>query len=306
MNHLNSFSFPEQLAIQSFFDNSEPIEAEIEEPEMPNQEMNQPEPGSPARKSAPPAAAGRSGASSNIATFSSIRNESEPDPGQQAFYAGGSEHSGQQVLGPQARRDPEQIVKDMFKQARENAKQIDSKEKDKKGSASFAGSGFTLGSTTNDSIRIGGMNQFLNKDASDNDDDEEDETVLKLWRNGFSVDDGPLLNYDDPKNQQFLAAIRRGEVPAELAKGRRRDVSLRMEDHRHEEFIKPKVKVSAFACEGHRLGNPTSDVVSAPVPSAAAASADPEKSLEQANAFLALNQCEPNTRVQIRLADGSR
>ena len=36
--------------------------------------------------------------------------------------------------------------------------------------------------------------------------------VLKLWQNGFSIDDGPLREYQDPANQEFLSAIKRGLV----------------------------------------------------------------------------------------------
>lgn len=34
--------------------------------------------------------------------------------------------------------------------------------------------------------------------------------VLKLWKAGFSLDDGELRNYNDPGNANFLEAIRRG------------------------------------------------------------------------------------------------
>lgn len=33
---------------------------------------------------------------------------------------------------------------------------------------------------------------------------------LTFWRNGFSVDDGPLFRYDDPANQTMLNAINSG------------------------------------------------------------------------------------------------
>lgn len=34
--------------------------------------------------------------------------------------------------------------------------------------------------------------------------------VLKLWKTGFSLDNGELRNYNDPGNANFLEAIRRG------------------------------------------------------------------------------------------------
>jgi len=63
---------------------------------------------------------------SGIMTMDALRNQghsdeedsSDEDENQgQAFYAGGSQSSGQQVLGPPKTRD--QIVADMFKKARE-------------------------------------------------------------------------------------------------------------------------------------------------------------------------------------------
>ena len=34
--------------------------------------------------------------------------------------------------------------------------------------------------------------------------------VLKLWKNGFSVDNGPLRDFQDEENREFLEAVRRG------------------------------------------------------------------------------------------------
>ena len=45
-------------------------------------------------------------------------DSSDSDEGQ-AFYAGGSEHSGQQILGPAKKKEGADFVKHMFKKARE-------------------------------------------------------------------------------------------------------------------------------------------------------------------------------------------
>jgi UBX domain-containing protein 1 len=52
-------------------------------------------------------------------------------------------------------------------------------------------------------------------DVEDDDDenDEEEEEVekhLTFWKDGFSIEDGPLMSYDDPKNKEILDAINRG------------------------------------------------------------------------------------------------
>lgn len=34
--------------------------------------------------------------------------------------------------------------------------------------------------------------------------------TLKLWKTGFSLDDGPVRDYQDPTNKEFLDYIKRG------------------------------------------------------------------------------------------------
>ena len=36
--------------------------------------------------------------------------------------------------------------------------------------------------------------------------------VLKLWKNGFSIDSGPLRDFKDPANREFLDSIAKGYV----------------------------------------------------------------------------------------------
>lgn len=42
------------------------------------------------------------------------------------------------------------------------------------------------------------------------------EHTITFWSNGFSVDDGPLRNAQDPENAAFLADVNQGNMPAEL------------------------------------------------------------------------------------------
>jgi hypothetical protein len=62
---------------------------------------------------------------------------------------------------------------------------------------------------------------------------ERREVVLRLWAEGFTVDDGRLREYSDPANAQFLEKIRGGFIPEELVtEARGGTVHCRMEDHR--------------------------------------------------------------------------
>ncbi|CAG2053955.1 unnamed protein product [Timema podura] len=71
-------------------------------------------------------------------------------------------------------------------------------------SSSFAGTGYRLGQSTNDSEVIG--------PPSGGRRDSHTEVVLKLWKEGFSINNGPLKRYSDPENRGFLDSVRRGLV----------------------------------------------------------------------------------------------
>jgi UBX domain-containing protein 1 len=42
------------------------------------------------------------------------------------------------------------------------------------------------------------------------------EHSITFYKDGFTVDDGPLRKGDDPANAAFLAAVNQGQMPAEL------------------------------------------------------------------------------------------
>jgi len=44
----------------------------------------------------------------------------------------------------------------------------------------------------------------------DSDDQEVATRHITFWRDGFSVEDGPLLRYDDPTNSSILEEINTG------------------------------------------------------------------------------------------------
>jgi len=67
----------------------------------------------------------------NIFTLNEMNNDEDEDNDErgQAFYAGGSETSGQQILGPPKKKNPESIIKDLFQKAKENgAQEVDQSE----------------------------------------------------------------------------------------------------------------------------------------------------------------------------------
>lgn len=116
------------------------------------------------------------------------------------------------------------------------------------GRSVFSGTGITLGSDQVESVTVpdptaaprpqapqpgraaGGMGAYLAQIMGGagpgaipgmanavNDQEEQDEEEVQIrhltfWKDGFSVEDGPLMKYDDPANQEILAAIKAGYV----------------------------------------------------------------------------------------------
>lgn len=95
--------------------------------------------------------------------------------------------------------------------------------------SAFAGAGNTLGSDETPSTAIpssssrpggrrnpnsAGILQSLGGQASDDDEDDVSEDEVKrsltFWKDGFSVEDGPLIPYDAPGSKAMLDAIHRG------------------------------------------------------------------------------------------------
>lgn len=236
-------------------------------------------------------------------------SDSSEDEDGQAFYAGGSIHSGQQVLGPPKKKST--MVSKLFKSAREHGAEVveDSKEGSSK-KASYSGTGYRLGETSDDTQVI---------PASAKQEQELRDVSLKMWRTGFTVDDGPLRAYEDPSNAEFLSAIRRSEIPLELIReARGGEVYINMADHRNEDYTPPKVSLKPFSGSGHSLGSLAPAVVGQDTHPPGAiggssrntiirgAAVDPKAAEKKAQEDLNVNGEQPTTNIQIRLPDGSR
>mmetsp|Transcript_8892 Transcript_8892/g.26707 ORF Transcript_8892/g.26707 Transcript_8892/m.26707 type:complete len:344 (-) Transcript_8892:138-1169(-) len=129
---------------------------------------------------------------------------------------------------------------------------------------------------------------------------------LTLYRNGFTVEDGPLRRYDEPANRAFLQEIERGFIPEELSQNRPvREVSIKLEDRKDEDYVPPKKKMVPFSGTGNRLGS-TEGV---PTEQPSGSNTDQPKSeetKEDSRSGLDLDPSKPKISVQIRLADGRR
>ncbi|XP_008168999.2 UBX domain-containing protein 2B isoform X2 [Chrysemys picta bellii] len=187
-----------------------------------------------------------------IDSFRSLRKPERSmsdDKENQRFYSGDSEYSGLQIVGP-SNKNPSKIVGELFKEAKEHgAVPLDEAARasgDFSKAKSFSGGGYRLG----DSSRK--RSEYI---YGENPNGQDVQILLKLWRNGFSLDDGELRTYTDPTNAQFLESVKRGEIPLELQRlVHGGQVNLDMEDHQEQEYEKPRLKFKAFSGEGQKLG----------------------------------------------------
>uniref|UniRef100_A0A8C3MPW0 NSFL1 cofactor n=1 Tax=Geospiza parvula TaxID=87175 RepID=A0A8C3MPW0_GEOPR len=226
------------------------------------------------------------------------QEEDDEEEEGQRFYAGGSERSGQQIVGPPRKKSPNELVEDLFKGAKEHGAVAVDRTAKSSGETSkpkpFAGGGYRLGATPEEeSAYVAGERRPSSS--------QDVHVVLKLWKSGFSLDSGELRSYQDPSNAQFLDDIRRGEVPAELRRlALGGQVNLDMEDHRDEEYVKPKSVFRAFTGEGLKLGSTAPQVMGTSSP------AQQAENEAKASSAIVIDESEPITNIQIRLADGGR
>uniref|UniRef100_H0XWT0 UBX domain-containing protein 2B n=1 Tax=Otolemur garnettii TaxID=30611 RepID=H0XWT0_OTOGA len=210
----------------------------------------------------------------------------------QRFYSSEHEYSGLHIVRPSTGK----IVNELFKEAREHgavplneATRASGDDKSK----SFTGGGYRLGNSfCKRSEYIYGENQL-----------QDVQILLKLWSNGFSLDDGELRPYSDPTNAQFLESVKRGERPCELASGIHYiKWLLELKDERNQLYEKNKCQQSIFrnfSRQKKKFNNLTPEIVSTP-------SSPEEEDKSIFNAVVLIDDSVPTTKIQIRLADGSR
>lgn len=68
---------------------------------------------------------------------------------------------------------------------------------------------FRLGDDLNAPLQV----EANTASGSSTNDVSEKNVVVKMWRDGFSLDSGPLRSYTDPDASEFLNAIQNGQIP---------------------------------------------------------------------------------------------
>ncbi|KAI0808279.1 hypothetical protein C8Q74DRAFT_1232451 [Fomes fomentarius] len=175
----------------------------------------------------------------------------------------------------------------------------------------FVGGGHILGSDEVESSYV--------PDPNAESAEAEQETAIRhltFWREGFSVEDGELMRYDDPANQQILDEINAGRAPPRILNVNvDQPVELRVVKRLQDSYVPSPRK--AFSGQGQRLGSPapgasssssTSEAIpgSFPTGTAGGSSLPAQRSAEDFGTRFEVDQTKPATSVQIRLADGTR
>jgi len=292
--YLESSNWQLDLAMASFYESDADTGADMADMDTGAAPASAADP--PAAPQAAPAAAGRINV---VKPREDEEDDDSSDEDGQAFFAGGSSHSGNVILGPKKKKVTN--VGDFFKAFKEaGATAVDPSEEGSSGGVkAFSGGGFRLGSDETPSAQIGDQAAASAVPRGE----EPRKFRLKMWKDGYSVDDGDLRRYNDPEHREFLASVMKGQIPEELVKeARGGQVEVDMEDHRMEEFVKPKGTVKPFQGAGNVLGS-IAPSVTAP---AASAASDPAAAEKEAQNKVGLNEGNPVANIQVRLADGSR
>uniref|UniRef100_A0A1I7W0R1 UBX domain-containing protein n=1 Tax=Loa loa TaxID=7209 RepID=A0A1I7W0R1_LOALO len=224
---------------------------------------------------------------------------------QQGFFVGGSEQSGNLVLGSDSSRS-EDVVSQFFNSARAHgAESLTPEENAKLGTrdaVKFASSskGYRLGDAVQPS-------ELVESSISSS----PQEVALVMWENGFTVDDGPLRSYSDSPNHSFLQSICEGHIPSEIIRQYPgKTIDIRME-RRQEQYV---VEAKPFSGQGQRLGELVPIIAVAENSKRRTSNgANPANSgfvdsdcVKKAQEAVKLVDGEPITHVQIRLPSGGR
>ena len=173
-------------------------------------------------------------------------DESDDDD-KQDLFAGG-EKSGLAVQNPD----------DLRKRILEKAQKRGPPPKDAAPKKShFIGNARTLGGDEEPSREIPAAPQLRGRA-------ERVERILHFWQDGFSIDDGDLFRFDDPRNAEILNSIRQGRAPLNIMNvqpGQEVDVEIKQHE---EKYLKPKPQYKPFGGSGQRLGSPTPGIPSMP------------------------------------------
>jgi len=131
---------------------------------------------------------------------------------------------------------------------------------------------------------------------------------LTFWQDGFSIEDGPLYRYDDPKNKDLLEAIKSGQAPRSIFDVEyNQPLEIVVAQRTNEPYRAPPKVTKPFEGGGNRLGSAAPEIsgsgsgssTAGPSGSSAAGQTAEPSSFE-------VDASKPTTSIQLRLGDGTK
>ncbi|KAJ3372361.1 hypothetical protein HDU91_003789 [Kappamyces sp. JEL0680] len=224
------------------------------------------------------------------------RDDNDSDEDQKLFNGGEKRldrswlmASGIAVKGPPKKSaDHQDMIKDILKQAQEMP--------------SSPTVGARLGDDTPASASDGPAAAVTAGEANP----EPISRLMTFWQDGFSIEDGPLLRYDDPANQEALQQIQSGYGHAANHQPRpRRTVEHEAWPASGCQGCAPHAGTASFSGHGQRLGSVVPGESASPMPGSFPAAAAPSSAPATA-AAVTVDASQPVTSIQVRLGDGTR
>ena len=113
--------------------------------------------------------------------------------------------------------------------------------------------------------------------------------TLKLYKNGFILDDSPFRDISKPENKKFMDEVEKGYIPNELVKQGITDLGIALEDHRNENYEEPipEKKFEAFSGKGQSLSQVNTQGLKV-----------------DKNAVFKVDKNKPTCKINIRLFNG--
>ncbi|BGP51758.1 protein phosphatase regulator [Rhodotorula kratochvilovae] len=249
-------------------------------------------------------------------------DDDEEDEGKDpaTFFTGGAK-SGLSVENPNdSRGGMADMVRNILNQARESSRRLTGGEDAPAQSSSsrfFGGNAHTLGSDEQPSTYIPDPNA---QQAEEEEEDVEEEVAIRnltFWQDGFSIEDGDLMRYEE--HRELLAAIQSGRAPLSLLKVKHdQPVELRIAERRNEQWVRQQPPPQGpFAGSGNRLGSVSPFPDPAATSSSSGGGAMPGTLPRAAGASTSappqpqdvkfeVDRTQPTTQLQIRLRNGDR
>lgn len=254
-------------------------------------------------------------ASKKFATLRDLEGNDESAEEKSHLFTGG-EKSGLSVEDGDP--DPKkQLVRDILEKARQHT--ISPLDEQDSGPSSLASSWASVGQRLGTENEASGSTTPVTQSGpprenppTENQPEKPLRRTLYFWRNGFSVDDGPIYTYDDPANQEMLRYINSGRAPLHLlGVSMNQPIDVVVQHRMDEDYVAP---FKPFSGKGQRLGSTYMQPRMSQMPGGLYTDTSTSSSVPinvkpnstTPHASLQIDENKPTTRIQVRLSNGGR